>query len=306
MRSGTNPASGAWYCIGVGGRQSPVRGNGLAPFTLRSQPQAAPRSRAAGLSNATASPPVRRRRDEGRVVGERRRGGSAARAGDQSARRSAISSVGELDVQLAARSTSITTMSPSRSAASGPPFDASGATWPTMNPCVAPEKRPSVTSATESERPSPTIAAGDVEHLAHAGAAVRALVADHDDVAGDDLAGLDRRERLLLGVEDPGRAAVERAVVAGELDRAALGREVAVEDGDAAARLQRRLDRHDDRLALGLDGRIGDLAERAPVDRARVRRAAGRPSSARAPRARRRRRGTCRSRASGPTASCRR
>ena len=50
-------------------------------------------------------------------------------------------------------------MSPSRSAASGPPFDASGAMWPTMKPWVAPEKRPSVTSATDSESPSPTIAA---------------------------------------------------------------------------------------------------------------------------------------------------
>ncbi len=50
-------------------------------------------------------------------------------------------------------------MSPSRSAAIGPPLNASGATWPTMKPCVAPEKRPSVTSATSSERPSPTIAA---------------------------------------------------------------------------------------------------------------------------------------------------
>ena len=55
-----------------------------------------------------------------------------------------------------------------------------------------------------------------------------------------------------------------------ELHRAALGREVAVEDGDAAACLQRRLDRDDDRLALGLDGGVGDLAERAPVDRARA------------------------------------
>ena len=48
--------------------------------------------------------------------------------------------------------------SPSRSAASGPPFEASGATCPTMKPCVAPEKRPSVMRATDSESPSPTIA----------------------------------------------------------------------------------------------------------------------------------------------------
>ena len=33
---------------------------------------------------------------------------------------------------------------------------ASGATWPTMRPRVAPEKRPSVTSATDSPNPAPT------------------------------------------------------------------------------------------------------------------------------------------------------
>src|SRR2546422_10600834 len=36
---------------------------------------------------------------------------------------------------------------------------ASGATWPIMKPCVAPEKRPSVTIATDSPSPSPTMAA---------------------------------------------------------------------------------------------------------------------------------------------------
>ena len=35
-------------------------------------------------------------------------------------------------------------VSPSRTAAMGPPSWASGATWPAMRPRVAPEKRPSV------------------------------------------------------------------------------------------------------------------------------------------------------------------
>ena len=47
-------------------------------------------------------------------------------------------------------------MSPSRTAAMGPPRAASGATCPTMSPRVAPEKRPSVTIATESPSPAPT------------------------------------------------------------------------------------------------------------------------------------------------------
>ena len=41
----------------------------------------------------------------------------------------------------------------------GPPRAASGAMWPTMKPCVAPLKRPSVISATSLPRPWPTSAA---------------------------------------------------------------------------------------------------------------------------------------------------
>ena len=58
--------------------------------------------------------------------------------------------------------------------------------WPTIRPWVAPEKRPSVISATSSPSPSPDDRGGDVQHLAHARPAGRALVADHDDVAGPD------------------------------------------------------------------------------------------------------------------------
>ena len=90
----------------------------------------------------------------------------------------------------------------------GPPRAASGATWPTMKPWVAPEKRPSVISATSSPRPAPTIAAGHAEHLAHAGPAARAFVADDDDVAGLDRLALDRVERRLLAVEHARRTAM--------------------------------------------------------------------------------------------------
>src|ERR1043166_3105858 len=43
--------------------------------------------------------------------------------------------------------------SPARPARGGPPRAAPGATWPTMRPLVAPENRPSVTSATVSPSP---------------------------------------------------------------------------------------------------------------------------------------------------------
>ena len=77
-----------------------------------------------------------------------------------------------------------------------------------MKPRVAPEKRPSVTSATESPRPAPISALGDAEHLAHAGPAARPFVADDDDVAGLDRLLLDGVERRFLAVEDPRRPAM--------------------------------------------------------------------------------------------------
>src|SRR6266540_2697270 len=55
-------------------------------------------------------------------------------------------------------STSSTIVSPSSTSAMGPPTVASGATWPTANPCEAPENRPSVTSATSRPSPAPTMA----------------------------------------------------------------------------------------------------------------------------------------------------
>ena len=120
-------------------------------------------------------------------------------------------------------------------------------------------------SATDSDEPLADDRPGDVEHLAHARAPVRPLVPDHDDVARRDPAGLDGGEALLLGVEHARRAAVEGAVVARELDRAALGREVAVEHRDAAATALSG-------SSIGtttvwpvlLDRLAGDLAERAP------------------------------------------
>ena len=49
--------------------------------------------------------------------------------------------------------------SPSRTSAIGPPRAASGATCPAIMPRVAPENRPSVSSATDSPSPAPTMAA---------------------------------------------------------------------------------------------------------------------------------------------------
>ena len=87
--------------------------------------------------------------------------------------------------------------------------------WPAMKPCVAPEKRPSVSSATDVAEPLPHERAGDGEHLAHAGAAGGAFVADDDDVARVDLALGDGGHRRLLAVEHARGALVVDALVAG-------------------------------------------------------------------------------------------
>ena len=118
------------------------------------------RSAGAGLSRSrsgTASPPRARRTRRASRSSRARRGGSGARA-RPNPRGARPSSASLSSTSRTWRSTSITTCRPRAVPRAGPPFEASGATWPTMNPCVAPENRPSVIRATESESPSPTMA----------------------------------------------------------------------------------------------------------------------------------------------------
>src|SRR5262249_45265968 len=103
---------------------------------------------------------------------------------------------------------------------------------------------------------------GDEEHLAHARAAARTLVADHDDVARPDAAAEDARHRILLAPEDAGRAAVLRALVARDLHDAAVGRERSLENHEAADRLDRLLEWQDDVLARRLAHAGGLFGER--------------------------------------------
>ena len=110
--------------------------------------------------------------------------------------------------------------------------------------------------------PLPHERRGDREHLAHARPAGGALVADHDDVAGQDLAARDGGHRRLLAVEHPRRAAVVDALVAGELDHRALGGEVAAQDREPAGGLERVGERADDLLAGRFVRRAGVLADR--------------------------------------------
>ena len=125
-------------------------------------------------------------------------------------------------------------------------------------------------SATSSPRPFADERGGDVQHLAHARAAGRALVADHDHVARLDRPGLDRGEALLLGVEDARRAAVVEPLVAGELDDGALGRERAAQDREPAGRLERLAATRRRRPGRASSTSAPTSAERAAVDAARV------------------------------------
>src|ERR1044072_3818026 len=102
-------------------------------------------------------------------------------------------------------------VSPSCTSAIGPPRAASGAMWPTIRPWVAPEKRPSVISATASPSPLTTSAAvtGSISR--------RPVVGYPDRVPRRDAPCLHRRKAVLLGVERARGPSVEQALVAGEL-----------------------------------------------------------------------------------------
>ena len=106
----------------------------------------------------------------------------------------------------------------------------------------------------------------DREHLAHAGAAGGALVADDDDVAGLDPALRHGLHRALLAVEDARRAAVVAPLVPGELHDAPVGREVPAQDGQAAGGLDGVAQRPDDLLARGLLRGARVVADRHALD----------------------------------------
>ena len=89
---------------------------------------------------------------------------------------------------------------------------------------------------------------GDTEHLAHPGAPLRALVTDHEHVAGFDVALLDVPHRRLLALEDPRGPGVVELVIAGDFQDRAVGREVAGEDLDRA------------RLLVGVVDGVDELA----------------------------------------------
>ena len=91
--------------------------------------------------------------------------------------------------------------------------------------------------------------AGDAQHLAHARSAARPFVANHDHVVRPDLAARHRGHGVFLAVEHARRTAVLLLVVSGQLDHAAFGRERSAQNGQAAGRLERLVERPDHFLA---------------------------------------------------------
>src|SRR5207245_2205211 len=103
----------------------------------------------------------------------------------------------------------------------------------------------------------------DMQHLAHAGTALGSFPADDDDVVRLDLARLHRGEAVLLAVEDARRPAVHVLLLPGHLRHAAVGREVAAQDDEAALGLDRIAQRADDLLPRRLARGARFLADRA-------------------------------------------
>ena len=106
----------------------------------------------------------------------------------------------------------------------------------------------------------------DVEHLAHAGPAHRTLVADNDDIAIDDGAILNRRQDIFLALEDLRRPHVVCPLVAGEFCHAALRRQVAAQDEESTAQLDRLVDGAHHLLARCLHDIVSLLANRPAGD----------------------------------------
>ena len=129
-------------------------------------------------------------------------------------------------------------MSPSRTAAMGPPTNASGATWPAVNPRVAPEKRPSVSRATCALSSAlDEMAAVTCNISRMPGPPFGTLIADHEHIAGLDSAFLDGSETGFFCIEDAGWPAMFHPIGSGNLHHATFRREIAFENNQPTRRL---------------------------------------------------------------------
>ncbi len=107
----------------------------------------------------------------------------------------------------------------------------------------------------------------DAQHFTHAGAAFRAFITNHDDIARFDLFARQGLHRILFAVEDARRAAMVWAFVARDFDHTAFRREVALENHQAAGRLQGIGSGAHHILPWRFFGQLGFLREGQAADR---------------------------------------
>ena len=102
-------------------------------------------------------------------------------------------------------------------------------------PEVPPENRPSVRRAQSCPGPS-TSGRRSIKHLLHAWTALRAFVANHHHVAGNDLAAQDRFDGRILAFENTGTSGEfpDRLIHTRRLDDATIQRDVAVKNNQTA------------------------------------------------------------------------
>ena len=106
---------------------------------------------------------------------------------------------------------------------------------------------------------------GGIEHLTHTGAALGALVADHDDVARPDLTRVDGALGILLALEDASGTLVDEHLRGhgGTLDDRSLGGEVAAQHRNAPRRREGIVDGTDDGAVA--DAGAGDVLAHGPA-----------------------------------------
>ena len=100
------------------------------------------------------------------------------------------------------------------------------------------------------------------QHLAHARRSLRALVTNHEHVAGGDGAVENCPQRIFLRMKDARATGEARAFLARNLRDGAFGCEIAVEDREMAIGLQRLVEAAHDVLARRVRRNVGEVRRR--------------------------------------------
>ena len=128
---------------------------------------------------------------------------------------------------------SISIMSPSRNAASGPPTAASGAMCAIIKPCCGAGEAPVGHQRDVIAEATSLYRRRHGQHFAHPRTALRPLVANDHHVTFPNIAGQHGLEARFLAVEYPCRSAEGAVGGPARLGDRAVGGDVAAQDGQA-------------------------------------------------------------------------